>query len=51
MRLLKNGPNPPLRHIRIASVTKLKARILKGIAEMNAAPIVFRWKNFDLEIA
>jgi hypothetical protein len=40
-----------LRHIRVASVTELKARILKGIAEMNAAPVVFRWKKFDLEIA
>lgn len=40
-----------LRHIRVASVAELKARILKGIAEMNAAPVVFRWKKFDLEIA
>jgi len=40
-----------LRHIRVASVEELKARILKGIAEMNAAPVVFRWKKFDLEIA
>ena len=40
-----------LRHIRVASVTELKTRILKGIAEMNAAPVVFRWKKFDLEVA
>lgn len=40
-----------LRHIRVASVAELTARILKGIAEMNAAPVVFRWKKFDLEIA
>lgn len=40
-----------LRHIRVASIAELKARILKGIAEMNAAPVVFRWKKFDLEVA
>ncbi len=37
-----------LRQIRVASVAELKERILKGIAEMNAAPVVFRWKKFDL---
>jgi transposase len=37
-----------LRQIRVASVAELKARILQGIAEMNAAPVVFRWKKFDL---
>lgn len=40
-----------LRHIRVASIPELKARILKGVAEMNAAPVVFRWKKFDLEVA
>ena len=40
-----------LRHIRVASIPELKARILKGIDEMNAAPVVFRWKKFDLELA
>lgn len=40
-----------LRHIRVTSVAELKARIHKGIAEMNAAPVVFRWKNFDLGVA
>ena len=40
-----------LRHIRVASVPELKARILKGIDEMNATPVVFRWKKFDLEVA
>lgn len=40
-----------LRHIRVSSVAELKARILKGVAEMNAAPVVFRWKKFDLELA
>ena len=38
-----------LRHIRVASWAELKERIEKGIAEINANPIVHRWKNFDLE--
>lgn len=37
-----------LRHIRVASKDELKQRILKGIAEFNAAPVVFRWNKFDL---
>ncbi len=36
-----------LRHIRVKSWEDLKARILKGIAEINAAPVVHRWKKFD----
>jgi transposase len=40
-----------LRHIRVSSVPELKARILQGIEEMNAAPVVFRWRKFDLEAA
>lgn len=36
-----------LRHIRVKSWAELKARILKGIAEINAAPVVHRWKKFD----
>jgi hypothetical protein len=43
-----------LRHIRVASVPDLKARILtrilKGTDAMHATPAVFRWKKFDLEI-
>jgi transposase len=35
-----------LRHIRVHSLDELKARILKGVAEINAAPVVHRWKNF-----
>jgi hypothetical protein len=35
-----------LRHIRVQSLDELKARIHKGIAEINAAPVVHRWKNF-----
>jgi transposase len=37
-----------LRHIRVTSKQDLKERILKGIAEINAAPVVFRWNKFDL---
>jgi transposase len=40
-----------LRHIRVASVAELKARILKGIDEFNASPVVFRWNKFDLGVA
>jgi transposase len=39
-----------LRHIRVSSKDELKERILKGIAEINSAPVVFRWKKFDLDI-
>lgn len=37
-----------LRHIRVGSLGELKQRILKGIDEMNAHPVRFQWKNFDL---
>ncbi len=40
-----------LRHIRVTSKAELKERILKGIEEINADPVVHRWKKFDLEIA
>ena len=40
-----------LRHIRVKSKDELKERILQGIAEINAAPVVFRWNKFDLGIA
>ena len=36
-----------LRHIRVKSLADLKNRIEKGIAEINAHPVVHRWKNFD----
>lgn len=36
-----------LRHIRVKSKAELKERILRGIAEINAAPVVHRWKKFD----
>lgn len=37
-----------LKHIRVQSLEELKERILKGIAEINAAPVVHRWKKFEL---
>ncbi|HEY6371447.1 MAG TPA: IS630 family transposase [Candidatus Sulfotelmatobacter sp.] len=37
-----------LRHIRVQSWEELRNRILQGIAEINAAPVVHRWKKFDL---
>jgi hypothetical protein len=44
-----------LRHIRVQSWDELKARILKGIDEINVAPVIHRWKNFNalvsLEVA
>jgi transposase len=36
-----------LRHIRVQSWDELRARILKGVGEINAAPVVHRWKKFD----
>lgn len=36
-----------LRHIRVQSWEELRERILKGIAEINAAPVVHRWRKFD----
>jgi len=33
-----------LRGIRVASKTELKERIVKYLAEVNEAPVVFRWK-------
>jgi transposase len=36
-----------LRHIRVQSLAELKARILKGIEEINADPVVHRWKSFE----
>jgi transposase len=36
-----------LRHIRVQSWEELRARILKGIEEINADPVVHRWKKFE----
>ncbi len=40
-----------LRHIRVRSIEELIQRILLGIAEINAAPVVHRWKKFDALLA
>jgi len=37
-----------LRHIRVDSKAELKERILGGIAEINAAPVVHRWNKFEV---
>ncbi len=36
-----------LKHIRVNSKQELKKRILLGIKEINASPVVHRWKKFD----
>jgi len=36
-----------LKHIRVQSWEELRDRILLGVAEINAAPVVHRWKKFD----
>jgi hypothetical protein len=40
-----------LRHIRVSSIEELKARILRGVEEFNASPVIFRWNKFDLGVA
>ena len=40
-----------LRHIRVKSIDELKTRILKGVDEFNASPVVFHWNKFDLGVA
>jgi len=39
-----------LRHIRVTSKDDLKQRVFKGIAEIHASPVVFRWNKFDLGV-
>lgn len=36
-----------LRHIRVKTREELRERILKGVAEINEAPVVHRWKAFE----
>ena len=36
-----------LKHIRVHSKDELRQRILKGIEEINEAPVLHRWKKFD----
>src|SRR3972149_6542893 len=40
-----------LRHIRVQSWNELRDRILLGIAEINQAPVVHRWKKFEMLLA
>jgi hypothetical protein len=39
-----------LKGIRVKSRAELQQRILQGVHEMNLAPVVVRWKKFDLEL-
>jgi transposase len=39
-----------LKSTRVQSREELKQRILQGVREMNLAPVVFRWKKFDLSL-
>ncbi len=39
-----------LKHIRVVSTDELRERILKGIEETNAEPVIHRWKNFDFDM-
>jgi len=36
-----------LKNIRVNSKDELRQRILKGVEEINASPVVHRWKKFD----
>jgi len=36
-----------LRQMRVQTWEELKERILKGVAEINAAPVVHRWRRFE----
>jgi transposase len=38
-----------LKHIRVNTKQELKTRILSGIQEINANPVVHKWKKFDIE--
>lgn len=37
-----------LKHIRVESKKELKDRIMKGVAEINESPVIYKWKNFDI---
>ena len=37
-----------LKGIRVSSWEQLRQRILMGVAEINAAPVVHRWRKFDM---
>jgi transposase len=36
-----------LRHIRVDSKAELKERIMRGVSEINASPVVHRWQKFE----
>lgn len=36
-----------LKHIRVQTIKELKDRILLGIQEINASPVIHRWKKFE----
>jgi transposase len=36
-----------LRGMRVASWEELKERVLQGLTEINAAPVVHRWRQFE----
>ena len=36
-----------LRHIRVKSWDELKERIINGVSEINATPVVHKWSKFD----
>ena len=36
-----------LKNIRVNSQDELRRRILQGIEEINAAPVIHRWKKFE----
>jgi transposase len=38
-----------LRHIRVGSWSELKERILKGVQEINADPVIHQWKQFEFD--
>jgi transposase len=40
-----------LRHIRVRSKAELKKRVLQGVAEMNSAPVIFRWGKAEKKVA
>jgi hypothetical protein len=39
------------RHIRVDSKAELRERVIRGIAEINASPVVHRWKKIEESIA
>jgi transposase len=40
-----------LKAIRVETKKELKDRIMKGIEEINEAPVIYKWKNFDIDLS